>query len=213
MSAVSSNVVIYRLPRGESITLDRSHCPVCGERLAWYDLIPIISYIMLLGRCRACRAPISPRYLIVELLTGVITAALFFCFGATAVFVKYLFLCTLLTGVFFIDLEHYIIPNSLVIIGLAGGILLNTAAGDVGFVSALIGMLVTSGFLLIIALVSRGGMGGGDVKLAAVTGLFMGWPLAPLGLFFGIIIAGVIAVFLLILKIRGRRPYTLRSLS
>jgi len=116
------NVVIYRLPRGESIALDRSHCPVCGKTLAWYDLIPVFSYLLLLGKCRACGAPISPRYLLVEFLSGLVTAVLFFYFGATAVFVKYLFLCLLLMVVFFIDLEHYIIPNSLVIVGLIGGI-------------------------------------------------------------------------------------------
>ena len=190
------NVIIYRLPRGESFALNRSHCPVCGETLAWYDLVPVFSYLLLLGRCRACAAPISPRYLFVELLSGLITAVLFFYFGTTAVFVKYLFLCLLLMVVFFIDLEHYIIPNSLVLTGLIGGIVLNAAAGDVGFISALIGMLVTSGFLLIVALVSRGGIGGGDIKLAAVTGLFLGWPLGPLGLFLGILEAGILAIFL-----------------
>jgi leader peptidase (prepilin peptidase)/N-methyltransferase len=199
------NVVIYRLPRGESIALDRSHCPVCGETLAWYDLIPVFSDFLLLGRCRACGVPISPRYLLVELLAGVITAVLFFYFGATAVFVKYLFLCLLLMVVFFIDLEHYIIPNSLVIIGLIGGVVLNAAAGNVGFTSALIGMLVTSGFLLIVALVSKGGIGGGDIKLAAVTGLFLGWPLGPLGMFLGILTAGILAIFLLLLKMKGRK--------
>jgi len=199
------NVVIYRLPRGESIALDRSHCPVCGKTLAWYDLIPVFSYLLLLGKCRACGAPISPRYPLVEFLSGLVTAVLFFYFGATAVFVKYLFLCLLLMVVFFIDLEHYIIPNSLVIIGLIGGIVLNIAAGDVGFISALIGMLVTSGFLLIVALVSRGGIGGGDIKLAAVTGLFLGWPLGPLSLFLGILAAGILAIFLLLLKKKGRK--------
>ena len=197
------NVVIYRLP-AVSLLLDRSHCPVCGETLAWYDLIPVFSYFLLLGRCRACGVPISPRYLLVELLAGVITAVLFFYFGATAVFVKYLFLCLLLMVVFFIDLEHYIIPNSLVIIGLIGGVVLNAAAGNVGFTSALIGMLVTSGFLLIVALVSKGGIGGGDIKLAAVTGLFR-VALGPLGMFLGILTAGILAIFLLLLKMKGRK--------
>ena len=165
------NVVIYRLPRGESITFDRSHCPSCGKQLVWYDLIPVLSYLLLLGRCRSCHTRISIKYPIVELLTGIIFIVLFHHFGATLVFLKYLFLSALLVAVSFIDLEHYIIPNSLVITGLVGGVVLNLAARDVGVVSALIGIFVTSGFLLLIALISKGGMGE-DIKLAAVTGLF-----------------------------------------
>lgn len=199
------NVVIYRLPRGESITFDRSHCPSCGKQLVWYDLIPVLSYLLLLGRCRSCHTRISIKYPIVEFLTGIIFVVLFLHFGATLVFLKYLFLSALLEAVSFIDLEHYIIPNSLVITGLIGGVFLNLAARDVGVVSALIGILITSGFLLLIALVSKGGMGGGDIKLAAVTGLFLGWPLAPFGLFLGACVGGVVAIFLLLFRIKGRK--------
>ena len=199
------NVVIYRLPRGESITFDRSHCPFCGKQLVWYDLIPVLSYLLLLGRCRSCHTRISIKYPIVELLTGIIFIVLFHHFGATLVFLKYLFLSALLVAVSFIDLEHYIIPNSLVITGLVGGVFLNLAARDVGVVSALIGIFVTSGFLLLIALVSKGGMGGGDIKLAAVTGLFLGWPLAPFGLFLGACVGGLVAIFLLLFRIKERK--------
>lgn len=199
------NVVIYRLPRRESIILDRSHCPSCGKQLPWYDLIPVLSYLLLLGRCRNCHSLISLRYPLVELLTGVIFVVLFFYFGATVVLLKYLFLCALLVAVSFIDLEHYIIPNSLVITGLIGGVILNIVARDVGVVSALIGMLVTSGVLLLVALASKGGMGGGDIKLAAVTGLFLGWPLAPLGIFLGACVGGLVAIFLLLFRVKGRK--------
>lgn len=199
------NVVIYRLPRGESITLDRSHCPSCGKQLSWYDLIPVFSYLILLGKCRACHSRISLRYPLVELLTGIIFAVLFLYFGINAVLLKYLFLSALLVAVTFIDIEHYIIPNPLVITGLVGGVILNVAARDVGAVSALIGILVTSGFLLLIALVSKGGMGGGDIKLAAVTGLFLGWPHAPLGLFLGACVGGLLAIILLLFGLRGRK--------
>lgn len=199
------NVVIYRLPRGESITLDRSHCPSCGKKLLWHDLIPVLSYLLLLGRCRNCQERISPKYPVVELLTGTIFTVLFLHFGATIELLKYLFLCALLVAISFIDLEHYIIPNSLVITGLVGAVLLNIAARDVGVISALIGMLVTSGFLLLVAMVSKGGMGGGDIKLAAVTGLFLGWPLGPFGLFFGAGIGGLVAIFLLLFRVRGRK--------
>jgi leader peptidase (prepilin peptidase)/N-methyltransferase len=199
------NVVIYRLPGGESITLERSHCTSCGKRLRWYELIPLFSYLFLRGRCRTCHEPISLRYPLVELLTGIIFALLFLRFSLTIELVKYLFLSALLVAVSFIDLEHYIIPNSLIITGLAGGLILNIAAKDVGFVSALAGLLVTSGFLLLIALASKGGMGGGDIKLVAVTGLFLGWPLGPFGLILGAVIGGMIAVVLLLFRIKGRK--------
>lgn len=199
------NVVIYRLPRGESITLERSHCVSCGQQLRWYELIPLFSYLFLRGRCRTCHEPISLRYPIVELLTGIIFVLVFLQFGLTLELLKYLFLSALLVAISFIDLEYFIIPNSLIIIGLVGGVILNIAAQDVELVSALIGILTTSGFLLLVALISRGGMGGGDIKLAAVTGLFLGWPLAPLGLFLGAFIGGIMAIFLLLLKIRGRK--------
>lgn len=108
-------------------------------------------------------------------------------------------------AVSFIDLEHYIIPNSLIITGLAGGLILNIAAKDVGVVSALIGILVTSGFLLLVALISKGGMGGGDIKLTVVTGLFLGWPLAPLGLFLGVCLGAILAIFLMLFGLKGRK--------
>ena len=199
------NVVIYRLPGGESITLERSHCTSCGKRLRWYELIPLFSYLFLRGRCRTCHEPISLRYPIVELLTAITFALVFLQFGLTLELLKYLFLSALLVAISFIDLEYFIIPNSLIIIGLVGGVILNIAAQDVGFVSALAGLLVTSGFLLLIALASKGGMGGGDIKLVAVTGLFLGWPLGPFGLILGAVIGGMIAVVLLLFRIKGRK--------
>jgi leader peptidase (prepilin peptidase)/N-methyltransferase len=199
------NVVIYRLPRGESITLERSQCASCGKQLRWYELIPLFSYLFLRGRCRTCHEPISLRYPIVELLTAITFALVFLQFGLTLELLKYLFLSALLVAISFIDLEYFIIPNSLIIIGLVGGVILNIAAQDVGFVSALAGLLVTSGFLLLIALASKGGMGGGDIKLVAVTGLFLGWPLGPFGLILGAVIGGMIAVVLLLFRIKGRK--------
>ena len=199
------NVVIYRLPRGESIVSERSHCASCGKQLCWYELIPLFSYLFLCGRCRTCHQQISPRYPLVELLTGIIFALVFLQFGLTLELLKYLFLSALLVAISFIDLEHLIIPNSLVIIGLVSGLILNIAARDVGLVSALIGILVTSGFLLLVALLSKEGMGGGDIKLAAVTGLFLGWPLAPLGLFLGAGLGGIVAIILLLSGLKGRK--------
>lgn len=177
------NAVIYRLPRRESFITGRSRCPLCGHTLAWYDLLPLLSFLILLGRCRYCRAVISPRYPLIELLTGALFALLYLSFGLTAAFVKYAFFAAFLIVVSMIDLEHYIVPDRLVTAGLAGGILLGVLSRDRGLFSALLGAGVAAGFLLLVALLSKGGMGGGDIKLAFVTGLFLGWPLGPLGIF------------------------------
>jgi leader peptidase (prepilin peptidase)/N-methyltransferase len=199
------NVVISRLPRGEGTLSGRSRCPECRHVLGWRDLVPVASYLLLRGRCRYCGARISLQYPAVEICTATVFILLFWRFGLSPVLAKYLFLGGLLVAASFIDLEHYIIPDGLIVAGLAGGAVLGLAAHDVGFWSALAGLAVGGGALLLVALASRGGMGGGDVKLAAVTGLFLGWPLGPLGLFFGVCLGGVVAAVLLALGIRGRK--------
>lgn len=199
------NVVIYRLPRGESILWGRSRCPACGHTLAWYDLIPVLSFVFLRGRCRNCGARISWVYPVVELLTGILFLLIFCRFGLTLALAKYLFLACVLVAAAFIDLQHYIIPDTLVLAGLAGCLVLGALARDVGVLSALSGAAACGGFLLLVALLSGGGMGGGDVKLAFVSGLFLGWPLAPLGLFLGICLGGALALTLLALHIKGRK--------
>lgn len=199
------NVVIYRVPRREGVVSGRSRCPACGHALAWYDLVPVASYLLLRGRCRYCGARVSPRYPAVEVCTAAIFVLVFWRFGLSPALAKYLFLGGLLVAASFIDLEHYIIPDGLIVAGLAGGAVLGLAARDVGLWSALAGLAVGGGALLLVALISRGGMGGGDVKLAAVTGLFLGWPLGPLGLFLGVCLGGFVAAFLLLFKIRGRK--------
>ncbi|WP_258359258.1 prepilin peptidase [Moorella sulfitireducens] len=192
------NVVVYRLPRGETVVWGRSYCPACRRSLAWYDLIPILSYLFLRGRCRYCRLPISPRYPIVELVTGVVFTTLFYNFGLSWILAKYLFLSAVLVAASFIDLEHYLIPDSLVVTGACGGILLSLLARDVGFWAALGGIAAAAGFLLLVAVISNGGMGGGDVKLAGMVGLYLGLPLAAVALFLSLITGGLAGVCLLV---------------
>jgi leader peptidase (prepilin peptidase)/N-methyltransferase len=199
------NVVIYRLPRGESIVTGRSHCTLCGKMIAWYDLFPLVSYLLLGGRCRNCRASISWRYPLVESLTAILFLVLYLHFGLTLVLIKYLFLAALLVAVSFIDLEHFIIPNSLVLAGVVCGIAGFLIVRDLSIQSALLGAVACSGFLLLVSLASRGGMGLGDVKLAAVTGLFLGWPLGPVGLLIGICTGGLLGIVLLVTGINGRK--------
>ncbi|KXG76026.1 Type 4 prepilin-like proteins leader peptide-processing enzyme [Fervidicola ferrireducens] len=199
------NVVIYRLPRGETIIWGRSRCPACGRVLAWRDLVPVASYLVLRGRCRYCGERISPRYVAVELLTGVVFAVLFWHFGLSASLLKYLFLSCILIAASFIDLEHYVIPDRLLLAGLLGAAVLWPLAGDVEIWYSLIGSVVAGGFLLAVAVASKGGMGMGDVKLAAVTGIYLGWPKAVLALFFATVSGGLVAVLLLILGVKGKK--------
>lgn len=199
------NVVIYRLPRGESIVAPGSRCPLCGSRLTWRDLVPVFSYLVLGGRCRYCRRPISLRYPAVELVTAVVFALLWYRFGSPPVFAKYAFFAGLLIAAGAIDAAHYIIPDKLVLAGLAGAVVFGFWAGDTGFLSALAGGLAAGGLLLALAVLSRGGMGGGDIKLAAVGGLYLGWPLSLAGLFMAAFLGAVTGGILLLSGKKKRR--------
>lgn len=199
------NVVIYRLPRGESVVTPGSRCPSCGMRLAWYDLIPIVSYLVLGGRCRYCRRPVSLRYPVVELLTGITFTLLWQRFGAPAMFAKYAFFVAILIAAGAIDAAHYIVPDKLVFTGLAGAVIFGFLAKDTGFWCALAGAIAAGGVLLALALLSRGGMGGGDIKLAAVGGLYVGWPFSLVALFLAALCGSLVGCILLVLRKKGRK--------
>jgi leader peptidase (prepilin peptidase)/N-methyltransferase len=199
------NVVIYRVPRGESIVTGRSHCPHCARVIAWYDLAPLLSYLVLGGKCRSCRAAISGRYPLVELLTAVLFLIIYQHFGLQITLVKYLFLASLLVAVSFIDIDHFFIPNRLVLAGGVCGVVFCILTPDVSLWSALLGAVSTGGFLMLVALFSRGGMGTGDIKLGLVTGLFLGWPLGLTGLLIGVCLGGLSGIVLLVSKIKGRK--------
>ena len=179
------NVLIYRLPRRLSLVRPPSRCPSCGRRLGVLELIPVLGYLFLKGRCLQCRQPISPRYPLVELATACLFTAVYHSFGFSLAGLGYLLLLSLLLAVALIDLEHRIIPNSLVLAGLVAGLILQLpSAGARWFdlpprlapalplTDALAG-LALGGLLLIIILVSRGGMGAGDMKLMAMIGFCM----------------------------------------
>ncbi|MDR3586649.1 MAG: prepilin peptidase [Desulfosporosinus sp.] len=207
------NVCIYRIPQGESIVSPPSHCPNCGTRLKPLDLIPLLSYLICRGKCRYCGLKISPRYLLVELLTGLVSVALFFKYGLTVDFAAFLFLTYILVAVFFIDLDHQIIPNQLVIVGLSGGVILFVynlflplqIYADHSWWNPLLGLVSGSGFLLAVSLIGlaiyKGDevMGMGDIKLFAPIGLFLGWRMTLLALFLAIILGGISSLVLILI--------------
>lgn len=174
------NVCIYRIPSGESIVAPASHCPKCGAAIRWYQNIPILSWLFLAGKCAACRTGIAVRYPLVEVLTGLLFVLVVYCFGVSwATLVFWIFMALLVT-ITFIDLDHQIIPDVIslpgIVLGFAGSFLLPWLS----WTDSLLGILLGGGSLLVVAtgyefLTKRAGMGGGDIKLMAMLGAFLGW--------------------------------------
>jgi leader peptidase (prepilin peptidase)/N-methyltransferase len=173
------NVVIYRLPLGQSLVTPPSRCPRCGYRLKWYDNIPIVGWLLLGGRCRECRNRISIQYPIVELVTAALFVTVVWVTPAGPLLVsRLLFLCILI-ALFGIDLEHQILPNSITLPGIVAGLLMSTIAPP-GFRDAAIGAALGGGVLYAIAWAyylwrREEGLGMGDVKMLAMIGAFLGW--------------------------------------
>jgi len=173
------NVCIYRIARDESVVWPASHCPQCGTPIKPWDNIPVISYLILKGKCRNCSGPISVRYPVVELLSGLLAVSLLYRFGPTVPFlIYYLWACVLLI-ITFIDLDIQIIPDRLSLGGIVAGLLVVYWL-PVTYKDAVFGLVLGGGLLLAIIygyyfLTKKEGMGGGDVKLLAMIGVFTGW--------------------------------------
>ncbi len=199
------NVCIDRLPSGQSLIKPPSHCPSCGYRLKPRDLIPVVSYLRLHGKCRVCRASIPRRILIVECFSITLFAFLMWRFDlGSYLAIATLYTCLLLV-IAVIDLEHGLILNRLTYPGIVLALLLSTFLPQVGMLRALLGSVVSVALIVLIILASRGGMGMGDAKMAAVLGAMLGFPMVFLGLLIAVVVGGVTAVILLALKLRGRR--------
>jgi leader peptidase (prepilin peptidase)/N-methyltransferase len=173
------NVCIYRMPRGESVSFPGSRCTSCGTAIRWYDNVPVVSYLALGRKCRACRAPVSSRYALVELLTGVVFASHAWFYGPGLLLGARLVLAAILIALFFIDLEHQLLPDALTLPGIAVGIAASVFASP-GITSSLIGAALGAAILLAIRWLWKratgvDGMGLGDVKMLAMIGAFLGW--------------------------------------
>ncbi len=191
------NVCIHRLPRGMSVVAPPSHCPNCGRRLSPWENIPILGYLVLRGRCRGCRGPISPRYPLVELLTALLFLALYRRFLLSIPFVVYSIFTCMLVVVTFIDLEHRIIPDVVSLPGMVLGLAASFLLPGLSLVNSLLGLLTGGGSLLAVAwgyylLTGREGMGGGDIKLLAMIGAFLGWKAVPMVIFISALSGSVI---------------------
>jgi leader peptidase (prepilin peptidase) / N-methyltransferase len=199
------NVVIARVPQRRSLVRPGSACPGCGTAIAWYDNIPILSFVVLRGRCRACSVPIPWRYPIVEALTAALFAAAAWRFGPTLDAATAAALLAGLVAITVIDLERQIIPDVLSLPGILAGVLANLATGRLPWLESIMGVLVGGGVFLAIILVSGGGMGGGDMKLGAMLGAFLGWKVVLLSMLVAVVAGGILAVTLIATGVRGRK--------
>jgi leader peptidase (prepilin peptidase) / N-methyltransferase len=199
------NVVIARVPEHRSLWRPGSACPGCGSAIAWYDNIPILSFLALRARCRSCRTPIPWRYPIVEAVTSTLFAAAGVAFGPTLDGVVAAALMAVLVALTAIDLERQIIPDVISLPGILAGVLANLATGRVSWRESLVGIAVGGGVFLVIILASGGGMGAGDMKLGAMLGAFLGWKVVLLSIFVAVLIGGALAVVLMGTGLRGRK--------
>lgn len=197
------NVCIYRIPLEKSIIRPSSSCPNCGKKIRFYDNIPLISYLLLLGRCRHCHHPISWRYPAVEAITGLLSLALFIRYGLSLQYLLFLLFAATLVTISFIDLDHQIIPDVLSIPGIVAGLAAAFIPGNVSWFDSIIGIIGGGGALFLVGLfyeklTGKQGMGGGDVKLLAMIGAWMGWRSLPFVLLVSSLTGAIIgSVFLL----------------
>ena len=199
------NVLIHRLPEEKSIVLPASHCPKCRHAIRLYDNIPIVSYLFLRGRCRNCGEAISLRYPLVEMLTAIMSLLVFWKFGLSLQYLcAFVFICSLIV-ITFIDLDHQIIPDVISLPGIPIFFLAAVFVMDLRFFDAFLGFLIGGGVLYSIAflyelITKREGMGGGDIKLLAMIGSFLGWQSLLFILLISSFAGAVVGITIMIVK-------------
>lgn len=216
------NVVADRLPSGQSIVSPPSYCPGCRQRIAFRDLVPVLSYLMLKGHCRCCGAAIAVRSLIIEVATGILFAFLYWYYGIGWEMAIVIIYCCFLIVLIITDLELGILPDRLVYSGMVLALVFAGLGSMLGFepsfvvravprifklwlVDAAIGGITSFVIMFVIALIFRGGMGGGDIKLAGFIGLAVGFPLIFMAIFLAVVSGGLVAMMLLLFKIKRRK--------
>jgi len=203
------NVCIYRLPLKKSIIFPPSHCPKCGNKIRAYDNIPLLSYIILGGKCRFCKEQISIIYPAVELLSGSIFVSLYLWYGLGWEFASKIFLFTSLMVIFFIDLKYQLIPDVITLPGITVGLVFSLLSKSPSFLDSVIGIISGGGLFYLVALAGdkifkKESMGGGDIKLAAMLGAFLGWQKILLVFFLASLLGALVGIIFLILSPRLR---------
>lgn len=208
-----TNVCIYRIPEKISLWFPPSTCPGCSKHIKGYDNIPVLSYLILRGKCRNCKTKISMQYPMVELFTGILITLIYLKIGLSYDLVFLASIAVVLITIAGIDLKTMIIPNgtviSLIIIGglytIARIIFPSSFAIPITWLEALIGFFAASVPLFLVAVLSKGGMGGGDIKLMAAAGIFLGWKGILLAMIIGSLTGALVSLTLILLKRRKRK--------
>ncbi len=194
------NVCIYRIPMGKSIVSPPSSCPKCNSQIKPIHNIPVLSYILLRGRCSTCGTKISLIYPAIELLNAIAYTLVAVRFGFNEQSALIMALMSTFIVVTFIDLEHKIIPDGITLPGIALGLLLGPLVLKMSFIDSLLGVIIGGGLFFLIAVLSRGGMGGGDIKLIAMIGGFIGWKGVLLTIFLGSVFGATVGIGLMVIK-------------
>jgi leader peptidase (prepilin peptidase)/N-methyltransferase len=199
------NVCIVRLPKEESIITPGSHCPHCKKAIKFYDNVPLVSYLLLRGKCRYCKKIISFQYPLVEGITALSSLLLFMRFGTSLTYIIYFAFVAALIIITVIDLYHQIIPDVISLPGIGVGLLASLIIPHITFLNSLIGVLLGGGSLFLVAtlyqwLFKREGMGGGDVKLLAMIGAFLGWKAVILTILLSSLIGSITGIIIMVLK-------------
>ena len=207
------NVCIYRIPVGMSVVKPRSRCGSCGKTLTGIDMIPIFSWLFLKGKCRSCQSKVSMRYPLIEALEGVLFLCVFLKYQMSFMTLILWIFTSILTVVFFIDLDHKIIPNKIVVFSLlmsALPVLYHLNSGyplypSVSWLEPIWGFLLPTGIMLSIAILSilifkRSGLGYGDVKIFAPIGIFLGWKLALLAIWLSFVLGGLFGIYWIVIR-------------
>ncbi|SFL40238.1 prepilin peptidase [Pelosinus propionicus] len=201
------NVCICRLPYNQSIIIPSSHCSICGAHLKLWDLIPVISYLLLRGSCRYCKATFSSRYLLVEIITAILFSVCFQTYGLTCLFMKAIVLTAFLLIITFIDYDHQLILDKVLLWFSGAGIVINFLTNNLDFEDMLLSSLLGGGLLFIIALVSRGGMGDGDIKFAATLGIWLTWKCLLLVLLLSFVCGGIGGLLLVLFNFKSHKDF------
>lgn len=215
------NVCIFRIPLEQSIAFPPSHCMSCGEKLKWYDMFPIISWIVLKGKCRYCKSKISYRYPLVECMTGIIFLAIYLKYGFTFNTIKFCIFASIIIVIGLIDLDTTDVYTLTIITGIISFIILSTLnfalfkahfTNQFSILDYILGGIIGGGFILIVIIVTNmiikaNGMGTGDAEICLVCGLFLGVKNIVFMLFLSVVIGSIIGVMLILLKKKKRKDY------
>ena len=198
-----ANVCIYRLPKKQSVLFPRSYCTTYSAPIRPLDNIPVISYLVLKGKCRDCNNNISITYPFIEIITALLVLAGFFKFGLTFDFLVYVLVVPALVIITAVDIKHQIIPNVITLPGLALGLV--AGSYSIGYVNSFMGFLLGCGLFYLVTLLSNGGMGGGDIKYIAAAGAFVGWQKVLLIIFIGAVLGTFVGLFQIIVQKKTRK--------